>query len=171
MELGSVTGMVRSLPILLALAAPVAAQSPPPDPALSPPAPALLTTVPAGRPAAAATAPAPLAGLEAMPNGAWRLRFPPGRDQPDATTTTALGELGRRLTMPPTGRVTVLAQASGPVIDASAARRLTLARAEAVKQALAAGGLDPTRIDLRPLGRTAEALDVADILPPPPTPG
>jgi len=36
----------------------------------------------------------------------------------------------------------------------------------AVKAALASGGLAPTRIDLRPLGRTPEAVDAADILPP-----
>ena len=65
------------------------------------------------------------------------------------------------------GRVTVEAQASGPEADVSAARRLTLGRALAVKAALADGGLAPTRIDLRPLGRTPEAVDAADILPPP----
>jgi outer membrane protein OmpA-like peptidoglycan-associated protein len=52
------------------------------------------------------------------------------------------------------------------VADASAARRLSLARALAVKQALAEGGLPPTRIDLRPLGRTEEAVDAVDVLPP-----
>lgn len=162
--------MVRSLPILLLLAAPLAAQPLPPEPAPAPPAPALLAPLPAARGPVSTPAPLPMAGLEAIPGGAWRLRFAPGRDRPDDTTTAALGELARRLTVPPTGRVTVVAQASGPVIDASAARRLTLARAEAVKLALVAGGLDPTRIDLRPLGRTAEALDVADIQPPPAAP-
>ena len=58
------------------------------------------------------------------------------------------------------------AQASGPEADVSAARRLSLGRALAVKAALASGGLAPTRIDLRPLGRTPEAVDAADILPP-----
>jgi len=162
--------MVRCFPILLALVSPLAAQPLPPDPARSPPAAALLAPVPPPRLAITPAAPVPFAGLEAMPGGAWRLRFAPGREQPDTVTAAALGELGRRLTVPPTGRVTVLAQASGPAIDASAARRLALARAEAVKQALVAGGLDPTRIDLRPLGRTAEALDIAEIQPPPAAP-
>lgn len=162
--------MVRSLSILLLLAAPLAAQPLPPEPAPSPPAPAFLAPLPAPRGTMSTPAPLPMAGLEAMPGGAWRLRFAPGRDRLDNLTTTALGELGRRLTVPPIGRVTVLAQTSGPTLDASAARRLTLARAEAVKQALVAGGLDATRIDLRPLGRTAEALDVADIQPPPAAP-
>jgi hypothetical protein len=37
-----------------------------------------------------------------------------------------------------------------------------------VKQALVAGGLPATRIDLRPLGRTEATADVAEVLPPPP---
>jgi hypothetical protein len=40
------------------------------------------------------------------------------------------------------------------------------ARALAVKAALAEGGLPPTRIDLRPQGRTEEAADAVDVLPP-----
>jgi len=35
-----------------------------------------------------------------------------------------------------------------------------------VKSALVAGGLAPTRIDLRPLGRLAAGQDAVDILPP-----
>jgi outer membrane protein OmpA-like peptidoglycan-associated protein len=60
----------------------------------------------------------------------------------------------------------LLAQASGPVTDSSAARRLSLARALAVKQGLAAGGLPDTRIDIRAMGRTAEAVDAVDVQPP-----
>jgi outer membrane protein OmpA-like peptidoglycan-associated protein len=76
-------------------------------------------------------------------------------------------ELGRRLAEgAKAGRVTVETQSSGPEADVSAARRLSLGRALAVKAALANGGLAPTRIDLRPLGRTPEAVDAADILPP-----
>jgi hypothetical protein len=80
----------------------------------------------------------------------------------------ALAEIGRSLgeRAVGTGRITIEAQASGPAEDASAARRLSLGRAEAVRQALAAGGLATTRVDLRPLGRTAQGLDCADILPP-----
>ncbi len=66
----------------------------------------------------------------------------------------------------PDGRVTLTGQASGPATDASIARRLSLARALAVKQALVAGGLAPTRIDIRPMGRTADAVDAVDIQPP-----
>ena len=35
-----------------------------------------------------------------------------------------------------------------------------------MKQALVAGGLPATRIDIRPMGRTEEAADVVDVQPP-----
>jgi outer membrane protein OmpA-like peptidoglycan-associated protein len=103
--------------------------------------------------------------MEALPQGAWRLRFPPGAEAVPEAATQALTTLGRRLAAGTGGRVVILAQASGPE-DVSTARRLSLARGLAVKQALAAGGLPPTRIDIRPLGRTADRLDSADIQPP-----
>jgi outer membrane protein OmpA-like peptidoglycan-associated protein len=56
--------------------------------------------------------------------------------------------------------------ASGPADDVSSARRLSLARAIAVREALVAGGLAATQVDVRALGRTEAALDIADILPP-----
>ena len=56
-----------------------------------------------------------------------------------------------------------LAALAGRVPDA---RRASLARAQAVKAALVAGGLPATRVDLRPLGRLAEAADRVDVLPP-----
>ncbi len=105
-------------------------------------------------------------GMVALPQGGWRVRFagdtPAGIAQPVQAT---LVEIGRRLGSRPLGRVSLVAQASGPVDDVSAARRVTLARALVVKQALAAGGLAENRIDVRAQGRTAEAEDAVDILP------
>lgn len=135
------------------------APSPPAD---APPAPALLA------PDARATEPATAATFEATAEGRWRIRFAAGREELSENATSRIEDLGRRLANGAnTGRVMVEAQSSGPETDISAARRLSLGRALAVKAALASGGLPPTRIDLRPLGRTAEAADVADILPPP----
>lgn len=130
----------------------------PSPPAEAPPAPALLSP----------NAPPPPAepALEALAEGRWRIRFAAGRDDLTESAVARVEDLGRRLAATDAGRVTVEAQASGPEADVSAARRLTLGRALAVKAALANGGLAPTRIDLRPLGRTPEALDAADILPP-----
>jgi outer membrane protein OmpA-like peptidoglycan-associated protein len=137
----------------------------PSPPAAAPPAPAQLS--PEGR-----SSPAESGGsatFEAFAEGRWRIRFAAGREELSEAAANRIGDLGRRIAeAASTGRVTVEAQASGPEADVSAARRLSLGRALAVKAALASGGLAPTRIDLRPLGRTPEAVDAADILPPPP---
>lgn len=150
--------------LLLAPAGPCAAAAEadgaPSPPADAPPAPALLR--PNDAPPAAAE---PV--LEALAEGRWRIRFAAGREDLTETAAARVQDIGRRLAATDAGRVTVEAQASGPEADVSAARRLTLGRALAVKAALAHGGLAPTRIDLRPLGRTPEAVDAADILPPP----
>jgi outer membrane protein OmpA-like peptidoglycan-associated protein len=136
------------------------APSPPAD---APPAPAQLS--PDARPPSAASAGE--AAVEVLAEGRWRIRFAAGREDLSESAANRVGELGRRIAEASgAGRVTVEAQASGPEADVSAARRLSLGRALAVKAALASGGLSPTRIDLRPLGRTPEAVDAADILPP-----
>ncbi|MBX9698975.1 MAG: hypothetical protein K2X74_06045, partial [Acetobacteraceae bacterium] len=106
--------------------------------------------------------------LEPRADSGWRLRFAPGTPALPQGSGASLGELGRRLAGQPDGRVTVIAQVAGPAEDVSTARRLALARGLAVKAALVAGGLEETRIDIRPLGRTEEATDAADILPPAP---
>jgi outer membrane protein OmpA-like peptidoglycan-associated protein len=135
----------------------------PSPPAEAPPAPVALSPD-AGAPVAV-TDPA---AFEALAEGRWRIQFAAGREDLSEAAAGRLEELGRRLAeATKTGRVTVEAQSSGPEADVSAARRLSLGRALAVKSALANGGLAPTRIDLRPLGRTPEAVDAADILPPP----
>jgi hypothetical protein len=132
--------------------------------------PLLALPVPAGAQTRGAPA-LPLAlpaGMSPLPRGAWRVAFRAGQTELPAGVAPTLAEIARRLAERPagTGRITIEAQASGPSNDASAARRLSLARAEAVRRALAAGGLEATRVDLRALGRTAQALDCADILPP-----
>jgi outer membrane protein OmpA-like peptidoglycan-associated protein len=115
--------------------------------------------------------PPPLAlptGMSPLPHGAFRVAFRAGQSALPEGSAPTLREIGRRLAAAPAGngRVTVEGQASGPANDASAARRLSLARAIAVREGLVAGGLEETRVDVRALGRTAAALDAADILPP-----
>lgn len=119
-------------------------------------------------PGRAQTPPALPAGMTELPQGGVRVVFPAGAATLPAGAAPALAELGRRLAERPAGfgRITVEGQASGPAEDASTARRLSLARAQAVRGALVAGGLDQTRVDVRALGRTAAALDAADVLPP-----
>ena len=108
------------------------------------------------------------AGMAALPQGGFRVMFGRGEAALPAHTAPTLAEIGRRLAQRPAGRgrITVEGQASGPAEDASTARRLSLARAQAVRGALVAGGLDETRVDVRALGRLAAALDAADVLPP-----
>ncbi|MEN0076915.1 MAG: hypothetical protein AAGC69_21200 [Paracraurococcus sp.] len=147
-----------------------AEESPPADPAPAPPHPADLSHGPA-RGKATGPSPAVLAiptptGLEALPAGGWRLSFPAGTEAPPPSAEASLARLGRGLAAVPEGRVTLLAQASGPVKDVSAARRISLARGLAVKEALVSGGLAATRIDVRPMGRTPEAADAVDVQPP-----
>jgi hypothetical protein len=156
-------------------AGPVAEPAPPSDPAPAPPPPARLD-----RPARPPPPPrlptvaAPLPGLESLPGGGWRLRFGAGTSALPPAAAGTLGDLSRRLLSqePPVagpgggGRFTVVAQASGPADDLSVARRLSLARGIAVKDALVAGGLPATRIDIRPMGRTEDTVDAVDIIPP-----
>ena len=108
------------------------------------------------------------AGMSPLPHGAYRLSFRSGESAVSPAQAQTLAEIGRRLAAIPagTGRITVEGQASGPSNDVSAARRVALARAQAVRAALVAGGLDETRVDVRALGRTPAALDAADVLPP-----
>jgi outer membrane protein OmpA-like peptidoglycan-associated protein len=130
-----------------------------------------LVASPAAAQAPRGAPPPPLAlpaGMSPLPGGAFRLSFRTGETNLPAGVAATLGEIGRRLAVSPAGqgRITVEGQASGPANDASAARRIALSRAQAVRAALVAGGLEETRVDVRSLGRTPAALDAADILPP-----
>jgi len=131
----------------------------------------LLLAAPAGaQPSRNAPAPpiALPAGMSPLPRGAYRVNFRAGQIELADATKATLGELGRRFAALPEGRgrITVEGQASGPANDPSTARRVGLARANAVRAALVAGGLAETRVDVRALGRTPAALDCADVIPP-----
>lgn len=104
--------------------------------------------------------------LSARAAGGWRLDFAPGEAALDAAARDALAHIAPGLAALSQGRITVQAQASGPADDASLARRLSLARAIAVRDALVAAGLPATRIDIRALGRRDPPADRAEILPP-----
>jgi hypothetical protein len=137
----------------LLLALPAAAEELP-DPAPAPPALAILSDRPAP-PRPAPSLPL-LPGLPAPEAGAYRwVGAMPER--------AALQRLGAALAAVP-GRVFVDVEVAGPAGDASAARRASLARALEVREGLAEGGLDPRRVDLRPLGRTAAGVDRVSVL-------
>jgi len=147
------------------LTGPALAETPdqalPPAPSPAPPPPVQLTPL---RPQTPQTQAGPLQGLQSLPQGGFRVRMTGA--ELTAAQTSAVQALARELAALPQGRITVEAQVAGPAEDVSAARRASLARAQAVKSALVAGGLAPTRIDLRPLGRLAAGQDAVDILPP-----
>jgi hypothetical protein len=155
---------LAALPIrlccVLALA-PAAAADTLPDPAAAPPAPALLGATPGPASPAAPPLALELPGLERLPQGGWRVAgtaLPP--------SLAALGQALAEAVPEGRGRVTLVAEVATPPDDPSTARRESLARAVAVRGALERGGLPATRMDIRPLGRTAAARDVVDILPP-----
>jgi outer membrane protein OmpA-like peptidoglycan-associated protein len=104
-------------------------------------------------------------GMSELPQGAWRVTFPADRDTLDPEQRAALERLGAALQASTIGRVQLNGEASGGE-DLSSHRRLTLARARAVKAALVAGGLAETRVDIRALGRTENGRDAVDILSP-----
>jgi hypothetical protein len=143
----------------------VAPEALPPEPPPAPPAPARLAPEGAAMvPSPPAPGPALPPGIAPLPDGGVRIDL--AGPAPDAAQAAALAVLGRALAAIPAGRITVEAQVSGPANDASMARRASLARAQAVKAALVAGGLPATRIDLRPLGRVGDGADRVDVLPP-----
>ena len=153
------------LPLALPARAQDAADPQLPEPAQAPPAPPALA--PTGAPMVPQPGPPPQGlppGMTLLPDGAVRIALAADRIPP--ALAEALGQLGARFAALPAGRITVEAQVSGPANDVSTARRASLARAQAVKAALVAGGLEPTRIDLRPLGRLAAGADRVDVLPP-----
>jgi hypothetical protein len=141
--------------------------APPSDPAPAAPAPPDLTRAPQP---AAPPARLPLLALPPsmrnLPDGGWRIEGAAATGRIDPATANTLAEIARRLTADTTGRVTVVSQVAGPAEDISAARRAALSNAQGVRRALEAAGLPGTRIDLRPLGRTAAAEDAIELLPP-----
>ena len=76
-----------------------------------------------------------------------------------------LGRVGAVLNTGSVGRVTLISEV-GEGTDLSTTRRLSLARARAVRAALVAGGLAETRIDIRAMGHTAAHRDTVDVLGP-----
>jgi hypothetical protein len=104
-------------------------------------------------------------GIALLEPGAWRVEFPAGSDVLDASQRIVLGRIGAVLNTGTVGRTTLIAEV-GEGIDLSTTRRRSLARARAVKAALAAGGLAETRIDIRPMGHTASHRETVDVLAP-----
>ncbi|MFT8247023.1 hypothetical protein [Roseomonas sp. BN140053] len=164
--------------MVLAAGAPALSQVVPPlagprSPAAAPPPLAVLPSTPAPIPPvnrSAQLGELPLTpAFTPLPEGGWRLTGSAGQGAAQGRDAQAVGRLARALAERTQGRVTVLARVAGPADDPSMARRASMANAIAMKRMLEAAGLPGTRIDLRPLGRTAEAENSLDIIPPLPS--
>lgn len=127
---------------------------------------ALLLPVPGLAQPPATLPPIPLArGVTPLPPAGWRVTFPADLDSLEVEQRAALARLGAALKTGTAGRILLQAEATSGD-DLSTQRRLSLARARAVKAALVEGGLEETRVDIRALGRTGNAQDVVDVLSP-----
>ncbi|TCI00428.1 hypothetical protein EJV46_07290 [Roseococcus sp. SYP-B2431] len=104
-------------------------------------------------------------GIALLEPGAWRVEFPQGGEVLEAPHRIVLGRIGAVLSTGTEGRVTLIAEV-GQGTDLSTTRRLSLARARAVRAALVAGGLPETRVDIRAMGHTAAHRDSVDVLAP-----
>ena len=126
--------------------------------AASPPPPAAIPPVPANAP----PAPPPLASPSAAPAAPARpitasIAFPPDKSSLPPSATHDLTVLGKQAAASPTATVNVLAYAPADPHDPSAARRLSLDRALAIRSVLVAAGVPSGRIYLRALGSSAPA--------------
>ena len=112
-----------------------------------------------------------------IPAGGARITFGPDRQDLNPATVEAIRAYGDSVKDNPTAALNVLAYAAGTPDDPSTPRRLSLARALAVRAVLINEGLASTRIYVRALGANAgdgpaDRVDVtpADAATPPTTP-
>ena len=164
----------------LAALAPIA---PPPPPASTPPVPAVSSTAPptepaersfdpaepgpgtqtaavappprVERPAAAAPAALPPPPASVAPPGDFQVIFHAGATELPASADTVLAAVAERLRDDERLRLQLRSYASGTDEMAREARQLSLTRALAVRERLAAHGISSTRVDIRALGAAA----------------
>jgi outer membrane protein OmpA-like peptidoglycan-associated protein len=108
---------------------------------------------------APAPAPAPKTQMASLPRtgsvtdrGQQQIIFAPGSAKLEGAGKATLAAIAKSLAQDPTRRVELRAYAKGTADNPSQARRLSLSRALAIRSALIAEGVKPTRIDVRALG-------------------
>jgi outer membrane protein OmpA-like peptidoglycan-associated protein len=160
---------------------------PPPVPAAPPPAPVLPApiVVPTRRaePPPPPTVSEAAAGAVTQTPDGLRVTFGNGSSDLNPETESALEALAKSVHPPAEGTFTVAAYAAGTPDDPSTARRLSLARALAVRSVLIHSGVPSPRIYVRALGasvpppdgvspdRVDVTITVAPAPAPPPSPG
>lgn len=138
--------------------------TPPPTVALAPVAPPQPETAPAPPPAPPVS---PTAESAATPSGqGLRVTFGTGQSDLSPSSAAAIQNLVKATPSGDGTSYNVVAYAAGTPADPSTARRLSLARALAVRNALMAGGISSSRIYVRALGaeagdKTPDRVDVA----------
>lgn len=116
----------------------------------------------------AALYPASTGGMAVVPPELATLAFPAGKDAPEESALAQLEALGQKLAANRLARVTVTAYAGmTDGVDARAARKLSLARAMVVRDALMMGGATNDQIRMRALGANtatgaSERVDLTD---------
>ena len=140
--------------------APVAAPDPAPAPVPAPPPAAVATPAPAPEPAPVAEA-APETVVAAVapsaPGEPLLIPFAPGGAELSSEMEDPLRKLAGSLAADEGLRLQLKAYASAERSVASAARRLSLSRALAVRSFLIDAGVNSTRIDVRALGAKYES--------------
>jgi outer membrane protein OmpA-like peptidoglycan-associated protein len=155
---------------------PAVPAAPPPAPVIPPPIVVPTRPIPPPSPAPiAADAPG---SATPIPDGL-RVTFGPGRGDMNQATADAVRDLARTAAKGPADAAfNVTALAAGAADDGSAARRLSLARGLAVRSLLIGEGIASTRIFVRALGDSPDALaggpadrtDIVIAVPSPPKP-
>ena len=144
-------------------AAPAPVPSPGPAPATAATAtPLAPKEAAAAAPPPAAAAPVQMAAATTTGNGMSAIRFGAGVTDLPAGPQAALDAIAARLLADDNLRVQVVAHATGKPDDAMEARRVSLARAVAVRAYLIDKGVRSLRIDVRALGNRADDGPVAD---------
>lgn len=137
----------------------------PEAPVLAEPSPVASTPQPAPPPRPVTTADA--GSSTARLADGLRVIFAAGKSDLTPASAAILTEFAKAAPRGETVSFNVQAYAAGPVEDPSAARRLSLARALAIRAALMADGIASTRIYVRAMGTPAstdtEAVDRVDI--------
>lgn len=127
--------------------APVASLALPPPAPPSPPA-----AAPEAKPAQPSPAALPLAPAISAKDLALQVGFPAGDSRLPASAHDGLKGIAERMKSQENLRLQIFAYAAGDDLSASAARRLSLSRALAVRTHLIENGVRSTRIDVRALG-------------------
>lgn len=162
---------VAAKPVVAAPTIAAGAATPAPPPTATPAAPSAATlaaAAPAPSPAAGppppvtAAPPVQMAAATTVGSGETAVKFKPGITDLGSGAQPVLDALANRLLANQELRVQLVSHATGTADDAMEARRVSLARAVAIRAYLIDKGVRSLRIDVRALGNRADNSPIAD---------